>query len=252
MTAIKFVHISKTKLTTAAEQQPQSIPVLKDISFSMDRGEIFAILGPSGAGKTTILRLINRLEDPDFGTIYLNDQPIHLMDVVSLRRKVGIVFQLPALFDAPVEDNIGYGLKLFHQPANEIKEKTVKYLELVGLSSDILSRPASNLSVGQQQRVSLARTMVNEPEVLLMDEPTSALDPTAVVNILNLIQELNQRLGLTILFVTHTMDHAQKIGNRGILIVKGEMVEQGSIADMFNNPQNPMTKDFIAGKLNSD
>lgn len=251
-TTIKFENISKTKLASIDTQQPQTISVLKDISFSVNSGEIFAILGPSGAGKSTILRLINRLEDPDSGTIYLSSQPIHLMDVVSLRRKVGIVFQLPALFDATVEDNIGFGLKLFHCPLDEIKEKTIKYIELVGLSTDLLSRPASNLSVGQQQRISLARTLVNEPEVLLMDEPTSALDPTAVANILSLIKELNQRLGLTILFVTHTMDHAQKIGNRGILIINGETVEQGSIADMFNNPHNSMTKDFIAGRLNTE
>jgi putative ABC transport system ATP-binding protein len=250
--ALNFDQISKTKITGTKGKQQQSISVLRDITFAVNPGEIFAILGPSGAGKSTILRLINRLEDPKSGTIYLNDQPIQGLDIISLRRKIGMVFQLPALFDDTVEDNIGYGLKLFHNPAKNIKEKTVQYLEMVGLSPDLLSRPASNLSVGQQQRVSLARTLAIEPEVLLMDEPTSALDPSAVANILNLIKELNQRLGLTILFVTHTMDHAQKIGNRGILIVKGEMVEQGLISDMFNKPQNPMTKDFIAGKLKFD
>ena len=111
---IKFEKVSKTKLASTDGKACQSISVLNDISFSVNAGEIFTILGPSGAGKTTILRLINRLEDPDSGTIYLNEEPILQSEVISLRRKVGFVFQLPALFDATVEDNIGYGLKLFH------------------------------------------------------------------------------------------------------------------------------------------
>src|SRR3712207_5198311 len=162
---------------------------------------ITSIIGPSGAGKSTLLRTINRLIEPTAGEIYLDGSPTSGMDPLSLRRRVGMVFQLPALFGASVEDAILYGAHLAGKDAD-----AGRLLEMVGLESAIGRRDPQTLSAGQQQRVSIARALALEPEVLLMDEPTSALDEAARRRIEDLVWELNARLDLTIVLVSHALE----------------------------------------------
>lgn len=248
MSRVKFKldRVTKKRLVRQSEKQEEFI-VLKNISVEMKSNEVFTVVGPSGSGKSTLLRLLNRLEDLSFGSIFLDGQNTKDMDVISLRRKVGLVFQVPILFDDTVEKNILLSLKLRKQTNTEgVAEK---YINLVGLDRNFLSRNSNELSVGQKQRISIARALTSEPEVLLMDEPTSALDPTATHNIENLILDLKSQIGLTIVFVTHDIEQAKRVGEWGMLLVNGEKIEEGKIPELFENPQNTTTKKFIDGIL---
>lgn len=228
----------------------EEITVLKNIGVEIKSNEVFTVVGPSGSGKSTLLRLLNRLEDFSEGSILLDGQNIKDIDVITLRRKVGLVFQVPILFDDSVEKNILYSLKIRKQIPPLAKEGVAeKYVELVGMDKTFLSRNSNELSVGQKQRISIARALTSEPEVLLMDEPTSALDPTATHNIENLILDLKSKIGLTIIFVTHNIEQAKRVGERGMLLVNGEKIEEGKIPDLFENPQNEITKKFVEGIL---
>jgi ABC-type methionine transport system ATPase subunit len=172
------------------------------------------------------------------------------MDVISLRRKVGLVFQVPILFDDTVERNILFSLKVRREiPPLAGEGVAEKYINLVGLDRNLLSRNSNELSVGQKQRISIARALTSEPEVLLMDEPTSALDPTATHNIENLILDLKSKIGFTIVFVTHDIEQAKRVGERGMVLVNGEKIEEGKIPDLFENPQKTITQKFVEGIL---
>jgi len=225
----------------------EEITVLKDISVEIKPHEVFTVVGPSGSGKSTLLRLLNRLEDLSDGSIFLDGQNIKDMDVIALRRKVGLVFQVPILFDDTVERNIIFSLKLRNEP--NLEGVAEKYINLVGLNKNLLNRNSNELSVGQKQRISIARALTSKPEVLLMDEPTSALDPTATNNIENLVLDLKSKMGLTIVFVTHDIEQAKRVGERGMVLVNGEKIEEGKIPDLFENPQNPVTQEFVKGIL---
>ncbi|MCK4427699.1 MAG: phosphate ABC transporter ATP-binding protein [candidate division Zixibacteria bacterium] len=228
----------------------EEITVLRNISVEIESNEVFTVVGPSGSGKSTLLRLLNRLEDLSDGSIFLDGQNIKEMDVVALRRKVGLVFQVPILFDGTVETNILFSLKIRREiPPLAGEGVAEKYINLVGLDRNLLSRNSNELSVGQKQRISIARALTSEPEVLLMDEPTSALDPTATHNIENLILDLKSKIGLTIVFVTHDIEQAKRVGERGMVLVNGEKIEEGKIPDLFENPQNTITKKFVDGIL---
>src|SRR4051812_3581241 len=169
------------------------VEILKGVSAGVPEDGITSVVGPSGAGKSTLLRAINRLIEPTGGEVYLDGTPTSTMDPLMLRRRIGMVFQLPALFGASVEDAILYGVRLAGRSTD-----AGRLLEMVGLDASFKSRDPQTLSVGQQQRVSIARALALEPEVLLMDEPTSALDEGARRRIEELICELNTRLNLTI------------------------------------------------------
>ncbi len=229
---------------------PKKAELLRDITFGVEEGVIFTIMGPSGAGKSTLLSLLNRLEEPSAGQILLDGAPLMQLDVVTLRRRVGMVFQTPALFPMTVEQNICYGPNL--RQRRDYPGLAARYLEMVGLDPELVGRDAGSLSVGQQQRVSIARTLANEPEALLLDEPTSALDPTATSQIEELIRALNQKIGLTIIWVTHDMQQAARVGDRTMLLVAGEKVEEGETRSIFVSPKNEATRLFIAGRLNGD
>lgn len=244
----------KLKLDQLTKKRPirqneniEEIMVLKDISVEIKPNEVFTVVGPSGSGKSTLLRLLNRLEDLSDGSIFLDGQNIKDMDVIALRRKVGLVFQVPILFDGTVERNILFSLKIREEP--NLEGVAEKYINLVGLNKNLLNRNSNELSVGQKQRISIARALTSEPEVLLMDEPTSALDPTATHNIENLILDLKSKMGLTIVFVTHDIEQAKMVGERGMLLVNGEKIEEGEIPDLFENPQNSITQEFVKGIL---
>jgi putative ABC transport system ATP-binding protein len=225
----------------------EEITVLKNISLEIKPNEVFTVVGPSGSGKSTLLRLLNRLEDLSDGSIFLDNLNIKDMDVISLRKRVGLVFQVPILFDDTVEGNILFSLRV--KKETPIEGVAEKYINLVGLDRNFLNRNSNELSVGQKQRVSIARALTSQPEVLLLDEPTSALDPTATHNIENLILDLKSKMDLTVVFVTHDIEQAKRVGQRGMVLVDGEKIEEGQIPDLFENPQNVITKKFVNGIL---
>ena len=243
---VRLDQVGKKRLIRQNEDIKE-ITVLKNISTKVKSNEVFTVVGPSGSGKSTLLRLLNRLEDFSEGSIFLDGLNIKEMDVIALRRKVGLVFQVPILFDDTVERNILFSLNV--RKETNLKGLAEKYINLVGLDRNLLSRNSNELSVGQKQRISIARALTSEPEVLLMDEPTSALDPTATHNIENLILDLKSKIDLTIVFVTHDIEQAKRVGERGMVLVNGEKIEEGKIPDLFENPQNAITKKFVEGIL---
>jgi putative ABC transport system ATP-binding protein len=243
---LRLDQVTKRRLIRQ-NQNTKEITVLKNLSLRINSNEVFTVVGPSGSGKSTLLRLLNRLEDLSEGSVFLDGQNIRDIDVIALRRKVGLVFQVPILFDDTVERNILFGLKT--KSDTSLEGAAEKYLNLVSLDKSFLGRSSNELSVGQKQRISIARALTSQPEVLLLDEPTSALDPTATSNIENLILNLKSQMGLTIVFVTHHIGQAKRVGERGMVLVNGEKIEEGRIPDIFENPRNVITRKFVDGIL---
>jgi D-methionine transport system ATP-binding protein len=223
--------------------------ILRDVSFRVREGEVFGVIGPSGAGKTSLLRLLNGLESPDRGRVLVDGEDISTCDVLSLRRRVGMVFQAPALFPGCVSDNIVYPLTLVGSAREEQDCRGREALARVGLGEGFWSRSASELSQGEQQRVSIARALVSGPEVLLMDEPTSALDPTSSSRILSVVRSLNREFGVTIVFVTHLMHQARDVCDRALVLIAGQCVEEGEVPGLFEAPASEQTRRFIRGDL---
>lgn len=224
----------------------KEMEVLRGVDLSIQPEEICTILGPSGSGKSTLLRLINRLEDVSSGSICLDGIDINELEVLNLRRRVSLVFQVPVMFDGTVENNLRFGLKLSSEDSDEQMKKS---LNLVGLDFGFLKRDSQELSIGERQRVSLARTLMHKPEVLLLDEPTSALDPTATLQIEKLVKDLNRELKLTILYVTHNLPQAQRLGHRCVILIDGEKIEEGESEIVLKSPDNPSAQKFIRGDL---
>ncbi|MEW8996683.1 MAG: phosphate ABC transporter ATP-binding protein [Thermoanaerobacter sp.] len=222
--------------------------ILKNISVKFEGGAIHTIVGPSGAGKSTLIKLINRLIDPTHGSILIDDVDIKTIDVIDLRRRIGMVFQQPHLFEGTVKDNIEYGPMLKGEKNIDVEY----YLNIVGLNSGYVMRDVKDLSGGEQQRVSIARTLANNPEAILLDEPTSALDPTSTEIVEKLIINLKEKMNLTIIWITHNMEQAKHIGDYTALFNKGILIEYAKTYDFFANPQNEITKLFIQGKLKEE
>jgi putative ABC transport system ATP-binding protein len=199
--------------------------VLRDVSATFPAGAVTAIVGPSGAGKTSLLRCLNRLEEPSRGRIVLDGTDIGTIDPPELRRRVGMIFQTPVLFEGGVRGNLAYGL-------NGIAEETLsRALDDAGLPRSFLERDSVALSVGQAQRVCIARALVRKPEVLLMDEPTSALDRDASARIEKLVRALVEH-GLSIALVTHDLAQARRVAHGGILLVDGRVAAAGAIDEL--------------------
>ena len=217
--------------------------VLKNINFEIEKGKFYTLLGPSGCGKTTILRIIAGFTDVSNGKVTLNGQ-----DVTNLppnKRKVNTVFQDYALFPhMNVFENIAFGLRLKKTPENVIKEKVADALKMVQLSG-YENREISQMSGGQQQRVAIARALVNEPEVLLLDEPLSALDLKLRTDMQYELRELQQRLGITFIFVTHDQEEALAMSDEIFVMSKGEIVQSGTPVDIYDEPINRFVADFI-------
>ena len=217
--------------------------VLKNINFEIEKGKFYTLLGPSGCGKTTILRIIAGFTDVSNGKVTLNGQ-----DVTNLppnKRKVNTVFQDYALFPhMNVFENIAFGLRLKKTPENIIKEKVADALKMVQLSG-YENREISQMSGGQQQRVAIARALVNEPEVLLLDEPLSALDLKLRTDMQYELRELQQRLGITFIFVTHDQEEALAMSDEIFVMSKGEIVQSGTPVDIYDEPINRFVADFI-------
>ena len=220
------------------------VEILKGVGAGAPEGEITSIVGPSGAGKSTLLRAINRLVEPTAGEVYLDGEPTSEMDPLVLRRRVGMLFQLPALFGASVEDAILYGARLVGRDAD-----AGRLLEMSGLDASYKDRDPQTLSVGQQQRVSIARALTLEPEVLLMDEPTSALDEAGRRKVEELIRGLNDRLGLTIVLVSHDLDQIQRVADRVVLLAAGRSEGQWSKEEFFSGEGREQAERFVSGRL---
>ncbi len=198
-------------------------------------------MGPSGAGKSTLLRTINRLIEPTSGEVYLDGEPTSGMDTLELRRRVGMVFQLPALFGATVEESTLYGTRLAGRSAD-----AGRLLEMAGLDASYKDKAPQSLSVGEQ-RVSIARALALEPDALLVEEPTSALDEAARRRIEDLIQELNASLGLTIVLMSHALDQVERVADRVLLLVAGRSEGEWSKEEFFSGP-GEQARRYIAGR----
>lgn len=221
--------------------------VLKDIDFSVYKGEVVSIIGSSGSGKSTLLRCINLLEKPTSGKIIYNGENIldDNHDIYEYRTKMGMVFQQFNLFDNhDVLSNCTVGqIKVLKRTQGEAEEIALKFLRTVGMEQYINARP-SQLSGGQKQRVAIARALSMEPDVMLFDEPTSALDPEMVGEVLKVMKDLAES-GLTMLVVTHEMGFAKEVSDRVVFMDQGVIAEQGSPEEIFNNPVQERTREFL-------
>lgn len=224
--------------------------VLKGIDLSVQKGEVVAVLGPSGSGKTTLLRCVNVLEKPDSGEVRIGEYTLNCKhpgkkEILELRRRSAMVFQQYNLFrHMTALENVMEGLVTVKKlPKQQARERGVRLLEKVGLGSKLDAYP-SRLSGGQQQRVGIARALALEPEVLLFDEPTSALDPELVGEVLQVIGRIAKE-GITMIIVTHEMAFAQDVADRVVLMDGGVIVEQGTPSELFLNPQEERTKQFL-------
>lgn len=247
---IQLSHIEKTY-----DSPSGPVKALKGIDLTIERGEIFGIIGLSGAGKSTLIRCINMLERPTAGKVIVDGQDMTVMSEKELRKarkNIGMIFQhFNLLSSATVYDNIAFPLRFSHTPEAEIKKKVLPLLELVGLADKAHQYP-SQLSGGQKQRVGIARALASEPKVLLCDEATSALDPQTTRSILELIQDINRKLSLTVVVITHEMQVIKDICDKVAVIENGVIAEQGTVLEVFTNPQKPITKDFISVLLSNE
>lgn len=231
------------------------VRAIKDISLHINRGEIYGIIGLSGAGKSTLVRCINLLERPTSGKVTVDGQDITAMSESQLRqarKSIGMIFQhFNLLSSATVYENVAFPLRLVNTPKEKIEKKVTELLELVGLADKANQYP-SQLSGGQKQRVGIARALASEPKILLCDEATSALDPQTTKAILQLIRDINAKLKLTVVVITHEMQVIKDICDKVAVIDKGVIAEKGKVLDVFTNPQQPITKEFISVLLSND
>lgn len=235
------------------QQKQRVIEAVKDVSVQINKGDIYGIVGYSGAGKSTLVRVINLLQVPTAGKIVVDGDVTYAdgrvqLDAEALRRKrrdIGMIFQhFNLMAQKTARENVAFALKHSSLSKEEKAKKVEELLELVGLSDWADNYPAQ-LSGGQKQRVAIARALANDPKILISDESTSALDPKTTKQILALLQELNQKLGLTIVMITHEMQIVKDICNRVAVMQNGILIEEGSILEIFSHPKETLTKDFI-------
>ena len=240
---IEIKHLTKT---FASAGHP--VEALKDVSLSIEDGDIFGIIGMSGAGKSTLVRCINMLERPSAGTIEIDGCDLSRLSESELRKKrqeITMIFQnFNLLMQRNCLKNVCFPLELAGVKRAEAREKAMELLRLVGLQDKALAYPAQ-LSGGQQQRVAIARALATKPRVLLCDEATSALDPATTLSILDLIQDINQRLGITVVIITHQMSVVQRICRHTAILEHGRVAEQGTVSDVFTNPQSQAAKQLV-------
>ncbi|MBM3112688.1 ATP-binding cassette domain-containing protein [Pseudomonas sp. P66] len=241
-THVRFIGLSKT-------YPGQSAPALEAIDLNIQRGEIFGIIGRSGAGKSSLIRTINRLEQPSSGRVLIDQVDIGAFDedrLVRLRRRIGMIFQHFNLMSAKtVWQNVELPLKVAGVPKAQRQRKVAELLALVGLEQKHHAYPAQ-LSGGQKQRVGIARALVHDPDILLCDEATSALDPETTASILELLRDINQRLGLTVVLITHEMAVIRDVCHRVVVLERGRIVEQGAVWQVFGDPRHEVSKTLLA------
>lgn len=221
---------------------------LKGINLQVQAGDIFGVIGYSGAGKSTLVRLVNYLERPTDGQVIVDGQVLADLSDSQLRvmkKQIGMVFQHFNLLESKtIFDNVAIPLILSKMSKREIKERVMELLEFVGLSDKAKSYP-KELSGGQKQRVGIARALASNPKILLCDEATSALDPQTTHSILQLLKRVNKEYNITIMIITHEMSVIQEVCNRVAVMEAGEIIEQGSVLDVFGQPKHPTTKNFV-------
>lgn len=222
------------------------IHILKNITGTIPEGEITTVVGPSGAGKTTLFKLCNGLQSPDSGNIYIQGKHIDHYDPIELRRKVGIALQNATMISGSVRKNLELPLKL--QDKELTDERAGELLNLVGLSDISLDKKTKDLSGGQQQKLSIARTLVNQPDILLLDEITSSLDSVSRQDIEELISRIKKEYGTTILWITHNLQQALAIGDETWVMMDGEVEETGP-SSFLKDPQNDRVKEFVRGEI---
>lgn len=242
---IKIVNLSKEYVLS----EDKILKAVHNVSLNIEKGDIYGIMGLSGAGKSTLIRLINRLEDATSGKIFVNDKDILNFNEVELReyrKKVGMIFQhFNLLSSRTVEGNIAFALEIAGWSAVDKKKRVDELLEIVGLTEKKNIYP-SQLSGGQKQRVAIARALANNPSILLSDEATSALDPKTTYSILDLLQDINKKFGITVILITHQMEVIRKICNKTAIMSNGEVIEVGKTKDIFLNPKSKIAKEFVS------
>ncbi len=240
---ITFNNVSKIFKT-----QKGALVAVNDVSLSINKGEIFGIIGYSGAGKSTLLRIINQLEKQDSGSVLVNKVNLATLSkkqLLALRTKIGMIFQhFNLLWSKTVFENIALPLEIAGTPKDKINPRVIELLELVDLQGKQNSYP-STLSGGQKQRVAIARALANNPDILLCDEATSALDPKTTQAILELLKRINKKLGITIVMITHQMEVAEKLCHRIAVMVDGKIVECEDTVELFKNPKHEATRNFV-------
>lgn len=229
-------------------QKKQSFKALDQVSLTIEKGDIVGIIGFSGAGKSTLIRTVNLLERPDEGEIIINGKDFTKLSTQQLaeeRKKIGMIFQhFNLLSSRTVFDNIALPLELDHKSKEQIHAKVNELLKIVGLEDKAHDYPKS-LSGGQKQRVAIARALANDPHLLLSDEATSALDPATTQSILQLLRDINKRLGITILLITHEMDVIKAVCNHVAVIDKGKLLTKGTLSEIISDKENPVIRQFI-------
>ena len=241
MELIKFENVSKG--------YGNGIKIIDDLNFTIHSEEFITLIGKSGCGKTTMLKLINGLIKPDSGKLFIKSKEINQWDIIQLRRSIGYVIQQIGLFPhMSVQDNIGYVLNIKKESKQEREKRAKELIELVGLSSEYLKKYPRELSGGQNQRVGVARALAANPDIILMDEPFGAVDDITRRSLQEEMLKLNERVKKTIVFVTHDIDEAFRLGSRIVLFDNGKIVQQGNRKEMIFNPRNKFVEDFFGTK----
>jgi len=227
-------------------QERGGATILHGLTVDVPHAAITALVGPSGAGKTSLLRLLNRLDDPTSGEVQLEGRPITSYAIGALRRRVGFVFQRPAMFAGTVADNLHVAVELGGADAAAKALPMERILAAVELSADYLNRDAARLSGGEQQRVSIARALMTRPDVLLLDEPTSALDPEVADRLLATVARLPKEYGISVIMVTHRLHEAREASTWTIMLEGGRLVEAGPTSELFTAARNARTRAYLA------
>ncbi|RDU62079.1 methionine ABC transporter ATP-binding protein [Helicobacter sp. MIT 14-3879] len=237
------------KLKNIDKIYPNGFSALKNINLDVSNGDIYGIIGFSGAGKSTLIRIINLLESPTNGEVIVNGKDLSKLNNKELRlqrQKIGMIFQhFNLLSSRNVFGNVSFALEIAKWGKDKIKTRVEELLELVGLSDKANYYP-SQLSGGQKQRVAIARALANQPHLLLCDEATSALDTKTTKSILHLIKDIQKKLNLSVILITHQIDVVKEVCNKMCVISNGEIVESGNVEDVFLNPQQEVTKELIS------
>ncbi|KRL05944.1 methionine ABC transporter ATP-binding protein [Liquorilactobacillus oeni] len=252
--------IELDNINVTFQQKDRKIEAVKNVSLHIKRGDIYGVVGYSGAGKSTLVRVVNLLQVPTAGKVKVNGDVFYsneagketIIDNSKLRekrRKIGMIFQrFNLLSEQTALENVEFALKHSNLKEREINEKALNLLKLVGLENRAKSYPAQ-LSGGEQQRVAIARALANDPEILISDEATSALDPKNTIQILNLLKDLNTRLGLTVILITHEMDAVKRVAKHVAVMEQGQIIEKGTLHEIFTQPKKKLTKEFVGGSL---
>lgn len=212
--------------------------IVEDFSFTFETGRIYSLLGPSGAGKTSLLRLLNRLDEPTTGEILFEGNDYRQLSPLDLRRRIGYLFQVPYMFDGTVADNLRFA-------RSDIDDQRIdQLLDLVSIGAGFASRSVANLSVGEKQRIALARLLATQPSAILLDEPTASLDPTHTDRIESTVKQIAADENLTVIMVSHQPQQAARMGGEGILLVAGKLIEHGPVQQLVEHPTTDLGRRY--------